>query len=98
MPYGKSAGHCDPYSCLLYTAYTLPGVPSVYYGDEIGMEGYSDPFNRAPYDAGNADRELLAFYRKLGKFRRETPAFDGGELIPVFAQAGHCLLYTSRCV
>ena len=69
--------------------YTLPGVPSVYYGDEIGMEGYSDPFNRAPYDAGNADRELLAFYRKLGKFRRETPAFDGGELIPVFAQAGH---------
>ena len=32
--------------------YTLPGVPSLYYGDEAGMEGYQDPFNRGCYPWG----------------------------------------------
>ena len=51
--------------------YTLPGIPCVYYGDEAGMEGYRDPFNRRPYPWGREDPELTAWYRKLGSLRRQ---------------------------
>ena len=50
--------------------YCLPGVPSVYYGDEAGMEGYGDPFCRRPYPWGKEDGELVAWYRSLGEMRR----------------------------
>ena len=62
--------------------YTLPGVPSLYYGDEAGMEGYGDPFCRATYPWGNENTELLNFYKELGKTRRKTPAFKDGDFIP----------------
>ncbi|MCI5652589.1 MAG: glycoside hydrolase family 13 protein [Ruminococcus bromii] len=51
--------------------YMLPGVPCVYYGDEAGMEGYRDPFNRACYPWGREDEDLIAWYRYLGLLRRE---------------------------
>lgn len=49
--------------------YLLPGVPCLYYGDEAGLEGYRDPFNRACYPWGREDQELLEWYRTLGKLR-----------------------------
>ena len=63
--------------------YTLPGVPSLYYGDEAGLEGYGDPFCRATYPWGNENRELLEFYKALGNFRRNCKSFVSGEFIPV---------------
>jgi len=64
----------------LYTVLvSLPGIPTVYYGDEAGLEGYSDPFNRMPYPWGGEDLDLLSFYRKLGKIRREISAFSEGD-------------------
>ncbi len=52
-----------------FLQFMLPGAPSIYYGDEAGMEGYNDPFCRRPYPWGREDRELLAHYRLLGKLR-----------------------------
>ncbi len=51
--------------------FMLPGVPSIFYGDEQGMEGYEDPLCRRCLDWDNIDRELLAHYTKLGKIRNK---------------------------
>ena len=59
--------------------FTVFGVPSVYYGDEVGLEGHHDPFCRMPFPWGREDGALLAHYRRLGEMRREHPALkDGG--------------------
>lgn len=73
---------------LLYLAaiiqYTLPGIPSLYYGDEAGVEGYGDPFCRKFYPWGNEDMYLVEFYKKLGQFRRNSACFKNGAFKPVF--------------
>ena len=53
--------------------YTLPGFPSLYYGDEAGLCGFSDPWNRRCYPWGREDRELIGFFARLGALRREHP-------------------------
>lgn len=58
---------------------TFPGVPSVYYGDEAGVEGYRDPFNRATYPWGRQDSELLSFYRKAIAMRNQYDALRTGD-------------------
>ena len=68
--------------------YTLPGVPSLYYGDEAGVEGYGDPFCRATYPWGKEDTNLLDYYKALGEIRRNNKAFCSGEFIPVYANFG----------
>lgn len=55
------------------------GVPSVYYGDEAGVEGYGDPFCRRPYPWGREESDLLDHYRTLGKLRAEHPALRDGD-------------------
>ncbi len=67
--------------------YTLPGIPSLYYGDEVGVSGGADPFCRGCYPWGNEDKELLYFYKKLGEIRRGSDAFSG-EFIPIFSGLG----------
>jgi len=59
--------------------YTLFGTPSVFYGDEVGMEGYRDPFCRMPYPWHDIENELLDYYRKLGDIRRSEKLFAGGD-------------------
>ena len=68
--------------------FTLPGVPSIYYGDEIGMEGYSDPFNRRFFDEKRANADLLEWYKALGKLRNNSPVLAKGIFKRVWSEEG----------
>lgn len=59
---------------------TLIGVPTIYYGDEVGMQGLQDPFNRAPFPWGNEDKEILAYYKRMIRLRRENKVLVYGDL------------------
>ena len=60
--------------------FTFPGAPTVYYGDEAGMEGWEDPFNRAGYPWGREDTELKAWFARLARLRQDRPALQSGQL------------------
>ncbi len=68
---------------LLRLAYlilaTVPGVPMIYYGDEVGMEGYSDPFNRLPFPWHRMDEALLEHFRRVGEMRRSCSVYREGD-------------------
>lgn len=65
--------------------FSFPGVPCIYYGDEAGMEGYADPFNRGPYPWGKEDWELQDFVRKLSLLRKKYPILVDGTFQPFAA-------------
>lgn len=73
--------------------FTLPGVPSIYYGDEAGMQGYKDPFNRGFFPWENINNELTEHYRKLGKIRKDNPLFSEGKFEILSSVAG-CTAYS----
>ena len=63
-----------------FLQYTLPGSPSLYYGDEACMEGYRDPFNRRPYPWGREDPDFMAHFLRLGQLRKEFEALRLGNI------------------
>ncbi|MBQ8690116.1 MAG: glycoside hydrolase family 13 protein [Clostridia bacterium] len=58
---------------------TLPGIPAIFYADEVGMEGYSDPFNRRTFPWGKENTEILNHYLKVGKNRTEHEVYKDGD-------------------
>jgi len=68
--------------------YTLPGVPSLFYGDEAGIEGCGDPFCRASFPWCNENKELLEFYKWLGNMRKSESVFKNGSFEPVLGGLG----------
>ncbi len=58
--------------------FALPGMPSVYYGDEEGMEGLRDPFCRAPYVQRESD--MREWYSYLANLRKDSPALSRGDV------------------
>ena len=78
-----------------FLQYTLPGSPSLYYGDEAGMEGHKDPFNRRTYPWGRENRILLEFFRQLGQLRKECDALRLGDIEFTYA-TDHRLTYVRR--
>jgi alpha-glucosidase len=69
---------------------TYPGVPCIYYGDEIGMDGGRDPDNRRtmPWNEAEWDNDLRAYYKRLIQFRRTSPALMHGGFQMLYAADG----------
>lgn len=69
---------------LLKQAYlllaSLPGVPCIYYGDEIAMEGYHDPFNRCPFPTYGFNDTCSDYFKTVNKLRRSEPLFKAQQL------------------
>jgi len=60
--------------------YAFPGSPTVYYGDEAGMEGFEDPFNRRGFPWGEENSDLVSWFSRLGKARHDYAALRSGSL------------------
>ncbi|MDO5444148.1 MAG: glycoside hydrolase family 13 protein [Eubacteriales bacterium] len=67
---------------------TWPGAPTVYYADEAGQVGWTDPDNRRTYPWGKEDQELISYHKKLIAIRKEYPVLKNGSLIPLAAEHG----------
>lgn len=63
---------------MLRVIMALPGMPSLYYGDEAGMEGAADPYNRAGFPWGKEDSDLSSFVRDLFKLRHSRSVLRTG--------------------
>lgn len=57
--------------------FTLPGVPCIYYGDEAGVEGFEDPFNRTCFPWGNENEEILNHYKMLSELKKNKLFAEG---------------------
>lgn len=68
---------------------TWPGAPTLYYGDEAGLVGWTDPDNRRAYPWGREDQALIAFYRALARLRGALPALRRGSVKPLCAGYGY---------
>lgn len=73
--------------------YAFPGSPMIYYGDEAGMEGWEDPFNRGTYPWRKEDQALRAFYVRLGQLRHSRVSLRRGDIRYLYA-AGSGLAFS----
>ncbi len=60
---------------------TWPGAPTIYYGDEAGLCGWTDPDNRRGYPWGREDQELIQFHRDIIKVHKESEALMKGSVM-----------------
>ena len=78
------------YRLAVFFQMTYPGSPAIYYGDEVGVTGGDDPFNRSTYPwadrGGKPDEEMLAEFKKLTRLRHQHAVLRRGSLsAPLFA-------------
>ncbi len=59
---------------------TWPGAPTIYYGDEAGLCGFTDPDNRRTYPWGSEDHELIRFHKEMIRIHKENPEILRGSL------------------
>jgi len=74
--------------------FTLPGNPSIYYGDEIGMEGFEDPLNRCFFQWEEQNVSLREFYKKLSFLKNQNEAIKRGDI--VFREVGDKFIKFTR--
>ena len=81
---GTEAAEKDVNKAILREAVTMQmtwvGAPTVYYGDEAGVCGFTDPDNRRTYPWGHEDQELIAFHKEAIRIHKEHPALKTGSL------------------
>ncbi len=63
-----------------FLQFTLPGMASIFYGDEAGLEGFEDPFCRRCYPWGEEDQTLVAYYTALCRMKQAYPALRRGNV------------------
>lgn len=79
--------HAKQMLCAAYLLMAaLPGKTAVYYGDEAGMQGYSDPFNRRPFPWGSEDKEITDFIRKVNDVKKHCAPLLTGDFSPINTQ------------
>ncbi len=71
-----------------FLQYTLPGMPSIYYGDEAGLEGFEDPWCRRTFPWGREDRDLQSYFRHLGQLKNSLPTLQRGNIRIIEAGQG----------
>lgn len=67
---------------------TWPGAPTIYYGDEAGVVGWTDPDSRRTYPWGHEDAEQIAFHRALALVRKQHEVLASGSVKPLYAANG----------
>ncbi len=55
----------------VFLQFTLPGIPCIYYGDEVGVQGYKDPYNRTTFPKKNHDKKIFNHHKALCDFRKK---------------------------
>ena len=65
---------------------TWPGAPTLYYGDEAGVCGWTDPDNRRTYPWGHEDLELLEFHRDMISIHKNNIALKRGSFVPLLEE------------
>lgn len=65
---------------------TWPGAPTIYYGDEAGVCGWTDPDNRRTYPWGHEDSELIAFHKAIIKLHKQLPALMKGSYKSIYGE------------
>ena len=76
----------------VFLQFTLPGTPSIYYGDEIGMEGFEDPFNRRFFDWSKTRCSLLEFFKNMCKLKHKYSSLKKGNI--EFFSEGNVLMFS----
>ncbi len=67
---------------------TWPGSPTLYYGDEAGVTGWTDPDNRRTFPWGNENKTLLKFYKEAIRIHKENSALIDGSILKLATQYG----------
>lgn len=80
----------------VFLQFFLPGSACIYYGDEIGMEGFGDPFNRAFFKWNDISCEMSDFYRMITKLKASLEPLKTGDIRFLSSKDG--VLVMERCV
>ena len=65
---------------------TWPGAPTIYYGDEAGVCGFTDPDNRRTYPWGHEDKEMIRFHKEIIRIHKECPELRTGSVRELYAE------------
>ncbi len=65
---------------------TWPGAPTLYYGDEAGLCGWTDPDNRRAYPWGREDMDMLEFHRDMIQIHKRNPALVKGSYVQLYGE------------